>query len=143
MTQHTTFQQTIISFLQELEGGNKSQLTLTAYKTDLLQFFTWLVENDITVTTSAQVTRGHVNEYLAYMSSQGRSIVTRAGKLARIKRFFTYLKEESLVAVSPAVTIHMPNKERKKDLTIIASLTTYSKATMWMTLLLSTPQAAE
>jgi hypothetical protein len=35
MTQRTPFDQTITSFLQELEGGNKSLLTLTAYKTDL------------------------------------------------------------------------------------------------------------
>jgi len=68
MRQHTQFQQTIISFLRELEGGNKSQLTLTAYKTDLSQFFTWISENDVTVTTPAQVTRGHVNEYLAFLS---------------------------------------------------------------------------
>ncbi len=49
MTQQTTFAQHIAFFLQELEGGNKSQLTLTAYKTDLSQFFKWLSENDVTV----------------------------------------------------------------------------------------------
>ncbi len=50
MTQHSPFQQTVASFLQELEGGNKSTLTLTAYKTDLLQFFHWLSENDVAET---------------------------------------------------------------------------------------------
>ena len=59
MTQHTTFEQHVVSFLQELEGGNKSQLTLTAYKTDLIQFFQWLSENNVTV-IPGQVTRGHV-----------------------------------------------------------------------------------
>src|SRR5260370_42574212 len=100
MTQQTTFQQTIISFLRELEGGNKSTLTLTAYKTDLLQFFNWLSENDMTVTITGQVTRGHVNEYLAFLSSQRRSGFTRARKLATIKNFFAYLKEENLVTAS-------------------------------------------
>ena len=101
MTQHTPFQQTIISFLQELEGGNKSTLTLTAYKTDLNQFFSWLAENDVSVTTPDQVTRGHVNEYLAFLSSQGRSGVTRARKLAALKSFFAYLKDENVLAVYP------------------------------------------
>jgi site-specific recombinase XerD len=73
MTQQTPFQQNVVSFLRELEGGNKSTLTLTAYKTDLLQFFQWLTENDVTVMTPDQVTRGHINEYLAFLSSQGRS----------------------------------------------------------------------
>src|SRR5216684_3490951 len=118
MTQQTPFQQNILSFLRELEGGNKSTLTLTAYKTDLLQFFNWLAENDMTVTIPGQVTRGHVNEYLAYLSSQGRSGVTRARKLAALKNFFTYLKDENVVTASPAGTIHMPNKERKKKVVL-------------------------
>src|SRR5437899_5891404 len=118
MTQHSTFQQTIISFLQELEGGNKSQLTLTAYKTDLMQFFQWLSENDVTVTIPGQVTRGHVNEYLAFLASLGRSGVTRARKLAALKSFFAYLKDEHLIASSPVDTIHMPNKERKRKVVL-------------------------
>ncbi len=118
MTQQTPLQQTIISFLQELEGGNKSPLTLTAYKTDLMQFFNWLSENDVTVTIPGQVTRGHVNEYLAFLSSQGRSGVTRARKLAAIKGFFTYLRDENVITDSPAATIHMPNKERKRKVVL-------------------------
>src|SRR6266852_458926 len=118
MTKHSTFEQHIISFLQELEGGNKSTLTLTAYKTDLKQFFQWLSENDVTVAIPGQVTRGHVNEYLAFLSSQGRSGVTRARKLAAIKSFFVYLKDEHIVSSSPAETIHMPNKERKKKVVL-------------------------
>ncbi len=114
MTQQTTFEQHVLSFLRELEGGNKSTLTLTAYKTDLKQFFTWLSENDVTVTVPGQVTRGHVNEYLAFLASLGRSGVTRARKLAALKSFFTYIKDEHIIASSPADTIHMPNKERKR-----------------------------
>src|SRR5947209_10316011 len=101
MTPQTTFQQNVLAFLQELEGGNKSTLTLTAYKTDLMQFFQWLAENDVTVTTPSLVTRGDVNEYLAYLSSQGRSGVTRARKLAALKSFFTYLKDEQMITASP------------------------------------------
>src|SRR5260370_19988699 len=118
MTQQTTFQQNIIFFLRELEGGNKSTLTLTAYKTDLTQFFLWLAENDVTVTLPAEVTRGHVNEYLAFLSSLGRSGVTRARKLAAIKSFFAYLKDEHLITLSPADSIHMPNKERKRKVVL-------------------------
>ncbi len=118
MTQQTTFQQNIFFFLQELEGGNKSTLTLTAYKTDLMQFFNWLAENDVTVTIPGQVTRGHVNEYLAFLSSQGRSGVTRARKLAALKSFFVYLKDEHIIVSSPTDTIHMPNKERKRKVVL-------------------------
>src|SRR5438128_7756155 len=98
MTQQTTFEQHILSFLRELEGGNKSTLTLTAYKTDLMQFFQWLSENDVTMTIPGQVTRGHVNEYLAFLSSLGRSGVTRARKLEALKSSFTYLKDGHIIA---------------------------------------------
>jgi integrase/recombinase XerC len=118
MTQQTTFQQNVVSFLRELDGGNKSTLTLTAYKTDLMQFVLWLAENDVTVIHPCQVTRGHVNEYLAFLSSQGRSGVTRARKLAALKSFFTYLKDENILTSSPADTIHMPNKERKRKVVL-------------------------
>src|SRR2546428_11391242 len=47
-------------------------------------------------------------------SSQGRIGVTRARKLAALKSFFSYLKDENLIGTSPADTIHMPNKERKR-----------------------------
>lgn len=50
-SQQTTFEQYVVSFLRGLEGGNKSTLTLTAYKTDLMQFFHWLAENDVGITT--------------------------------------------------------------------------------------------
>src|SRR5712691_13241308 len=112
MTQHSPFEHTITSFLRELERGNKSTLTLTAYKPALTQFFQWLVKNDVTVATPGLVKRGHVNKYLAYLSSQGRSGVTRARKLATLKSFFTYLKDENIITSSPTETIHMPNKER-------------------------------
>ena len=118
MTQQTTFEQNVLAFLQELVGGNKSTLTLTAYKTDLMQFFQWLSENDITVTIPGQVTRGHVNEYLAFLSSQARSGVTRGRKLAALKSFFTYLKAEHVITASPAETIHMPNKERNRKVVL-------------------------
>src|SRR6266550_2402261 len=47
MTQHTTFEQHVFSFLRELNGGNKRTLTRTAYKPDLMQFFLWLSENEV------------------------------------------------------------------------------------------------
>src|SRR5437588_11392696 len=118
MTPQTTFEQNVLAFLQELKGGNKSTLTLTAYKTDLMQFFQWPSENDITVTIPGQVTRGHANEYPAYLSSLGRSGVTRARQLAALKSCFTYLKDEHLVHLSPADTIHTTHKERNKNLVL-------------------------
>jgi site-specific recombinase XerD len=41
--------QQLTMFLRSLAGNNVSENTRTAYHTDLVQFFTWLAENDLTV----------------------------------------------------------------------------------------------
>ena len=106
-------QQTLTKFLNSLRAGNKSTHTTIAYQTDLVQFFAYLSETDITVTHPAAITRNHVIEYLANLQQRGRSGVTRARKLASIREYFKYLVAEGVLPSSPAGNISMPKKERK------------------------------
>jgi integrase/recombinase XerC len=103
----------LTGFLNSLTARNTSRHTRIAYQTDLRQFFTWLIENDVTVSAPIHISRGHIIEYLAFLAQQGRSGVTRARKLAAIREYFKYLVAEELLPVSPASTIAMPKKERK------------------------------
>jgi len=105
----------LTGFLNSLTARNVSQHTRIAYQTDLTQFFTWLLENDITVSAPIHVSRGHIIEYLAFLAQQGRSGVTRARKLAAIREYFKYLVAEKLLPASPASTIAMPKKECKSQ----------------------------
>ena len=68
----------LTGYLKSLVARNVSELTTTAYPTDLTQFITWLGENDLTVTNAVQITRSHIIDYLSHLASQGRSGVTRA-----------------------------------------------------------------
>ena len=54
----------LAKFLAYLAGKNRSAATIAAYATDLMQFFTYLTENDLTVATLADISRQHINEYL-------------------------------------------------------------------------------
>ncbi len=85
-----------------------------AYRTDLLQFLTWLTENGVTVTTPATITRTHILEYLSYLASLGRSGVTRTRKLASIREYCKFLVNEELLAHSPTENIVRPKQERKQ-----------------------------
>jgi integrase/recombinase XerD len=76
------------------------------------QFFTWPIENDITVTAPQHISRSHIIDYLAHLAHQGRSGVTRARKLAAIRTYCTFLVEEHRLPASPAATITMSKKER-------------------------------
>ena len=103
MDTHT--QQSMTQFLQNLEAGNKSSHTATAYRTDLAQFFTYLSENDVTVTSYTQITRSHIIEHLSALARRGQSGVTRARKLASIREYFKFLVDAQLLSTSPASTI--------------------------------------
>ena len=46
----TAFTPTLTRYLKSLQARNVSELTTTAYRTNLTRFFTWLAENDLTVT---------------------------------------------------------------------------------------------
>jgi len=100
-------------YLTSLQTRNLSQHTITAYRTDVMQFFTWLTENDGTVTSPHHISRAHLIDYLAYLAHQGRSGVTRARKLAAIRAYCAFLVEEHRLPASPAATITMSKKERK------------------------------
>ncbi len=111
--QPTVFTPSLETYCKHLSGRNVSTHTLTAYRADLSQFFTWLLANDGTVAGSADISRAHIIDYLSHLSGQGRSGVTRARKLASIREYGKFLVAEQLVSCSPAEQIAMPRKERK------------------------------
>src|SRR5437868_15257917 len=101
-------------YLNSLTGRNLSIHTATAYRTDLLQFLTWLTENDISVTSSEKITRTHILDYLSHLAGLGRSGVTRTRKLASIREYCKFLVNEQLIAHSPTDNITRPKQERKQ-----------------------------
>ncbi len=109
----TALTTTLTRYLNNLQAHNTSEHTIIAYRTDVRQFFTWLAENDITVTTPQHISRSHIIDYLSSLADQGRSGVTRARTLAAIRAYCTFLVDENELPASPAATIAMSKKERK------------------------------
>ncbi len=48
-------QQSIEGFLRSLEAKSRSRATISAYRTDLLQFVIWLMENNCSYVGPAQL----------------------------------------------------------------------------------------
>jgi len=101
-------------YLNSLTGRNLSVHTATAYRTDLLQFLSFLAENDVTVNSPEKITRTHILDYLSHLANLGRSGVTRTRKLAAIREYCKFLVDESLLPHSPTDTIVRPKQERKQ-----------------------------
>jgi site-specific recombinase XerD len=110
ITPHTTIMSSLDQFIRELD---KSPSTIRAYRTDIQQFIAWLHENDMTVIGAYNVTNSHINDYLRYLTDQGRTGTTRARKLVSIQLFLTYLVSKGVIPSSPAAKVKKPRKERK------------------------------
>src|SRR6266702_2024182 len=101
-------------YLNSLTGRNLSGHTSKAYCTDLLQFLTWLTENDISVRSPEKITRTHILDYLSHLAGLGRSGVTRTRKLAAIREYCKFLVSEQIIPSSPTENIKRPKQERKQ-----------------------------
>src|SRR5216683_2602605 len=101
-------------YLNSLTGRNLSGHTASAYRTDLLQFLSFLTENDISVTSPEKITRTHIFDYLCHLANLGRSGVTRSRKLASIREYCKFLVTEKILPASPTENIVRPKGERKQ-----------------------------
>src|SRR6266581_5375431 len=101
-------------YLNSLTGRNLSEHTASAYRTDLLQFLSFLTENDISVTSPEKITRTHILDYLSHLANLGRSGVTRSRKLAAIREYCKFLVTENILPASPTENIVRPKGERKQ-----------------------------
>ena len=54
-----------------MAGKNRSPKTILAYSTDLGQFLVWVIDNDYTVQSVADIQRSHVIDFLAALPGIG------------------------------------------------------------------------
>ncbi|MEZ4530533.1 MAG: tyrosine-type recombinase/integrase [Thermomicrobiales bacterium] len=105
------FQTSLDGFYRSMAGKNRSPKTVLAYSTDLQQFLGWVVENDATVETVADIQRVHIIDFLASLSERKLTGVSRARKLAAIREYCRYLVNMDLLEKSPATGVDTPKIE--------------------------------
>jgi integrase/recombinase XerC len=108
----------IVAFLSYLESeGNVSPRTLIAYKTDLIQYFSFLREHwELAETDPVDPGRATVTDVRLFMGSLlDRSIQPRsiARKLASVKSCYRYLLESGSIDQSPLSLVMTPRLGRK------------------------------
>jgi len=103
----------ILDFLAylELERG-LSRNTLGAYRTDLLQFGTFLERRRLSVT---EATHGDLAAFLAELSNGSRPVAaaTIARKVACLRSFYRHLRREGLIEHDPTAELHGPRKTQR------------------------------
>src|SRR5687767_7038354 len=113
MLQMTTTQSLEI-FLRALQGQNFSPKTLRAYGDDLTQFMSFVKNNRVDWDTPTRFDRADIEGFMQYLASQRRSGVTRVRKLAAIRKFFTFLEENKILAANPANAVKGARREEKE-----------------------------
>jgi integrase/recombinase XerD len=103
----------ILDFLAylELERG-LSRNTLGAYRTDLLQFGTFLERRRLSVT---EASHGDLAAFLAELSNGSRPVAaaTIARKVACLRSFYRHLRREGLIEHDPTAELHGPRKTQR------------------------------
>jgi len=95
----------VVDFLHQLASRkNLSPNTVIAYKSDLLQFFTFLVEHfeldDLSAFEPEQITTVDVRLFMGSLLQRGIQQRSIARKLAALKSFYRYLQERGNIKTS-------------------------------------------
>jgi integrase/recombinase XerC len=107
-----TLEKGLAAFLDAMLGKNRSSATLRAYRTDILQFISFLHENNVAITHVVDVEKVDVLEYLAALARKGLTGVARARKVSAIREYFRFLEGVGIIERSPTAGIDTPKREK-------------------------------
>ena len=105
-------------FLKALSGNNFSTESVRAYSADITQFVEYLKSVRVDWNIPHKITRLDIVEFMNRLAGLRRSGTTRARKLASIRHFLKFLKENDIIAGNPAETVIRARKE-EKDPTVL------------------------
>jgi site-specific recombinase XerD len=107
-----TLEKGVAIFLDGLSGKNRSQATIRAYHTDLLQFLTFLHETNVLIIAPQDVQKIDVLEHFSHLAKKALSGVARARKMSAIREYFRFLEGIGQIDKSPTVGVETPKRER-------------------------------
>lgn len=101
-------------YQQTLVGKNYSPQSITAYCSDLAQFLTWLKTRRVDWDIPYRIQRIDIVEYINALAARKVTAVTRKRKLAAIRSFLKFCKDNQIIFGNPADTIEGPLREEKE-----------------------------
>ena len=114
-----TTTQSLALFEETLRGKNASALTIKAYLGDLLQFVAWLKTRRVDWEIPYRIQRIDIVQFINMLAEQKVKAVTRRRKLAAIRSFLGFCKDNQIIMGNPADTIEAPIKEEKDPVVLL------------------------
>ena len=106
--------ESIAIYKQALAGKNFSPQTIKAYMGDLQQFVEWLKIRRVDWDIPYRIERINIVEFINFLGAQKASAETRKRKLATIRGFLKFLKDNQIIYGNPADTIEGPIREQRE-----------------------------
>jgi len=96
-------------FIQYIKYEKRySPHTVSAYQSDLDQFFKFLNHPDVTITQPSEITYQHIRNWMVQL--MGDDITARSvnRKIATLRKYFKFLLREGLISHNPASKVQSP-----------------------------------
>jgi site-specific recombinase XerD len=113
-----TLQQGQQVFLNALAGNNFSGESVRAYSADISQFIEFIQSIRVDWNNPKKLERLDIVGFMNWLAGLRRTGTTRARKLASLRHFLKFLKENDIIAGNPAETVIRARKE-EKDPTVL------------------------
>jgi integrase/recombinase XerC len=108
-----TTTESLALYEQTLEGKNYSAQSIKAYLGDLGQFVEWLKTRRVDWDIPYRIQRIDIVEFINHLAREKASGQTRKRKLASIRGFLKFLKDNQIIYGNPADTIEGPIREER------------------------------
>jgi integrase/recombinase XerC len=108
-----TTTESIELYKQSLEGNNYSPQSIKAYLGDIGQFVEWLKTRRVDFEIPYRIARIDIVEFMNHLAIRKTTAVTRKRKLAAIRGFLKFLKDNQIIYGNPADTIEGPIREER------------------------------
>lgn len=99
-----------LSWLAVQKGA--AEATRKAYGTDLAQLAFFLHEQGVNLARPREVSRRHIQAFLAWLFRQGEAKSSMARKLAAVRSFFRFLLRSGKVSENVAAQVRNPRQEK-------------------------------
>jgi site-specific recombinase XerD len=117
--QKKTTTESIALYNETLKGKNSSVHSIKAYMSDLKQFMEWLQKRRVDWDIPYRIQRIDIVEFINFLASQKTTAVTRKRKLAAIRSFLKFCKDNQIIFGNPADTIEGPIREEKDPVVLL------------------------
>jgi site-specific recombinase XerD len=114
MQENLSATQAIEIFIKALQGQNFSPKTIRAYHDDLVQFTAWLQSIRVDWDNPKRLEKIDVEGFLHHLSTLNLTGVSRARKLAAIRKFFALLKDNGVLQTNTAAAVKGARREEKE-----------------------------